>query len=238
MRTHPKTTTIFDPKSPFANPPVESPVASNPGKCRVLLINGPPRSGKDTIGSALRRAINNLGSNHLVCAVERKFAAYLKDAAASIYPAIQCWETDKDTPQPALFGRTKREVLINLSENHFKPLYGTDFFGRRLVDAIEELRPTSPFNRLTVMVTDSGFNPEARVLIDNYGKSNVMLMRVFRGGCTYEGDSRDYLDHKSLGLPAPIDFVNDFPSVYRIQEVADRTVKANSDLGRFLRGES
>ena len=146
----------------------------------IILVNGPPGSGKDTIGHILSFYFH---------AQVTKFAKYLKDKAHALYgfPGVKhdAFEDVKDEPQACLYGKTWREIYIALSEEFYKPLYGKDFFGRILADEIAE-----DGGELYV-VTDSGFMEEAGALIEALEEDHDFhLIRVIRPGCDFEKDSR------------------------------------------------
>lgn len=167
---------------------------------KILLLNGPPGCGKDTLGNMLCQKYD-LG--HL------KFSRPLKDAAYALYSALQgdgdkhqmsqdYLETlGKDIPEEFFLGRTPRDAFIALSEKLLKPLHGQDIFGHLLVNQIEDW---IDMGRTDFVVTDSGFDPEARVLVDRYGGQNVALVRLRRRGCSFVGDSRGYVDMPGMAL--------------------------------------
>jgi hypothetical protein len=158
---------------------------------KVLLLNGPPRSGKDALGNAI---IKILGEERAVMA---KFAHVLKVMTHNLY-GIEC-ETEqfdpiKDDPNDAFYGATPRQAYIAVSERLMKPLHGSDFFGERLADDVEDFY----FDKDLVVVTDSGFKEEAEVLVRRFGRDAVYLVRLSRPGTDFSGDSRSYVD---LDLP-------------------------------------
>jgi len=165
---------------------------------KVLLLNGPPRSGKDTLAEALWKFDPDI---HL-----EKFAKPLKDTAPILYGiSREEWRTNYDTaankdyPTPAFFGKSPREVQIAISENLLKPLHGKDVFGRLLVSRISRL-PRLVFPPRLVVVSDSGFRAEAEKVVEAVGKDNVFLCRLYRKGCTFAGDSRGYITLSDLGV--------------------------------------
>lgn len=162
---------------------------------KIILINGPPRSGKDTVGQILRL--------HFHATVD-KFARVLKDKAHELYGmsnlSHDAYEEKKEDQLPVFLGKTPREVYIALSETYFKPLHGIDIFGKLLWQDIRRVDGI-------IAITDSGFEPEARYLIDQVGPENVRLIRVYRDGCDFSNDSRSYIN---LGPDVlTFDLVND-----------------------------
>lgn len=164
---------------------------------KIILLNGPPRCGKDTISEILK--------NHCPSEVHlEKFALPLKLAVPMIYGLTQAnWKEDLDTEQgkdyrcDQLFGKTPREVQIAISEDLLKPLHGKDIFGKLIVRRIE--RVNSKWFSATV-VSDSGFREEAEVVVDRFGADDVQLWRIHRDGCDFKKDSRGYIHLNDLGV--------------------------------------
>lgn len=168
---------------------------------KAVLLNGPPRCGKDTIGEMLggmvREAIPAEGINSLVVG---KFAwpivSYMWDTHR-----VNMHEVNKDLVHPHLHGRTPREVAIAYSEKLCKPLFGQDYFGKRFMQILDDalLRPK------VCVLTDSGFASEAEVLVNALGQGNVLQVRIARPGCDFRIDSRSYWSSPRIGH---VDFVN------------------------------
>lgn len=164
---------------------------------KIFLLNGPAGCGKDTAAEML---VEEHGGQ--LC----KFAAPLKAAATAI-----CFNGDrkkfdhfdqdqalKVEPREEFFGVSCRQFQIDVSEKFMKPTYGVDVFGKILRDKIcnmVQLDYPGPY-----FISDSGFAPEAEVLIRAFGPECVKLIRVYRPGHDYTGDSRGYvrLDHMGI----------------------------------------
>lgn len=171
---------------------------------RIYLLNGPPRSGKDTAGKMLAKMLDN--------AVVMKFATPLKMATHAMMamlrgdkqvPGPEAFEDSKDTPQEFFFEATPRCAYINVSEGLCKKLFGKRIFGTLMVKKIKEAQEKGIEN---VVITDSGFQEEAQILVDEFGAENIDLIRVLREGSHFIGDSRDYI---SLGDASPRFLHND-----------------------------
>ena len=166
---------------------------------KAILLNGPPRVGKNSIGRMLWSVLPQCDSF--------KFAQPIIDFMWKEF-GIRMEEVEKDKPHPALFGRTPREAAIRYSESFCKPLFGIDYFGKRAVDVI--LQAEAVAQTRVAIFTDSGFVSEARPVVDALGAGNVLQVRLHRLAHTFQGDSRSYWDH--LQIPH-IDFENDCPSL-------------------------
>ena len=168
-------------------------------KKHVVLLNGPPGCGKDTVAT------------HLVPYLQfhkMKFAAPIKRAVCGLLDMSESTlERHKNEPFSILrressredenFGNTiyeysepesPRRLLIDLSESFLKVKYGETIFGRI---AYRELQRSASD---LIIFTDSGFAAEANAIIRFIGKENCILVRLHREGCTFEGDSRSYLE--------------------------------------------
>lgn len=155
---------------------------------RIILLNGPPRSGKDTAADEL---ISFLGSRS-IDARKYKFATALKERAHAMYGMTDAppdaFESVKDERNSAFYGLTPRQAYIEVSERYFKAVHGDDFFGRLLAEELRTWRPE------IALVSDSGFLSEALVLIEEFGADNMSLVRIHREGTDFKNDSRGYLD--------------------------------------------
>lgn len=198
---------------------------------KIILFNGPPRSGKDTIANETAARFNKLAPH--IC----KFAAPLKSTAthmycggdSGIFHQLDSSEM-KDQPHYRFFGKTCREVQIAISETYFKPLHGPKVFGKILsqyiTTAIEkEQKPLNLF-----FVTDSGFRPEAEEVVQQHGAENVLLIRVHREGYTFDGDSRSYINLNDLGVES-VDLYNDDlgATVNVTQRIIDAFIKGEAN---------
>jgi hypothetical protein len=164
----------------------------NPPK--VILINGPPRSGKDYAGSIIE--------NHWLNSRIFRFATHVKARSQKALldfdgcEDITLFEDCKDLPSDFLFDRTPRDVWISFSEKFMKPLFGNDIFGQLLLrDLIPYLGKID-----LIIIPDSGFEEEAKVLIDALGPQNIFHIRLSRNGCDFSRDSRGYLDLSEYGV--------------------------------------
>lgn len=153
---------------------------------QVILLNGPPQCGKDTLGSMVRE---------LASAQVAKFAYFLKYATHGLYgflqrnksiPAMDGFEKSKDKPHEFFLGLTPRQAYINVSETYMKRHHGEAIFGELL---LQDIRGVA-----RVVVTDSGFAEEAQILVDAFGKDQIHLVQLSRPGCSFEADSRGFIE--------------------------------------------
>lgn len=175
---------------------------------RIVLVNGPARSGKDCVGGivskltgaqtmkfahALKVATHALflglhGREALLDSVAGRGSSdcYWRDDGAMFNDAH--YESRKDLPLPRFFGATPRESYIAVSELLLKPLFGKAFFGDILTTRIEQSSAD------VVVITDSGFTEEVAPIVDRYGQENISLITLSRPGTAFdENDSRGYI---------------------------------------------
>lgn len=155
----------------------------------AILINGPPRAGKDTAGNHILACIPE--------AVKVKFSDPVKDGAHHAYGldcSIDHYEDVKDIPNDDFLGLTPREAYIQISEDFMKPRHGKHVYGNLAAGRIMR-NPASLF-----VIPDSGFQSETESLLKVLGNKNVLLIRVHREGCNFSSDSRSYIKPDCLTL--------------------------------------
>lgn len=157
---------------------------------KIVLFNGPPGSGKDEAAHSAAHAYDGrvLSFKNKLFDIALTVSGIPEQDWFEIYDAPRDSGLNKNTPLSTLGGLSQREFLIKISEEWVKPTLGEAYFGYALAEAIAGVENDFIF------VSDSGFEAESRVLQETFGYENVVLVRLEREGCTYEGDSRGYLD--------------------------------------------
>lgn len=155
---------------------------------RVVLFNGPPRSGKDTAASMLSSALVEAG----IPVYKQSFARPLKQAVHALfgmdYLPVNHFEKEKEIKQELLHGDTPRQAYIAMSEEFAKVRYGKNFF----VDiAVESVRKV---NLGVSIFSDCGFQAEVDEMAKAFGAENVAVVRMLRQGVSYGNDSRGYVE--------------------------------------------
>lgn len=156
----------------------------------ILLVNGPPRCGKDTIGQILK-------DNYRGTVYVTKMAKALKERTHALYGLMangeplphDHYEKTKDQPSHFFLGISPRQAYIAVSERLMKPLHGSRIWGDLLLHDIQ----MHALNADLVVVTDSGFAEEAHPIVYEFGDGNVTLLHVMREGCNFDKDSRSYI---------------------------------------------
>lgn len=177
----------------------------------IILLNGPPGSGKDMAATFIRK---DLGADkctnfRMKTPLWNIFQAMFALTDMQLHNMVNT--PQKDMEQEMLHGRTPREVLIDISENFLKPRFGNEFLGELLARRINY----SPCQWATV--SDSGFTEEARPLLSKFSRQNVFCIQLSRDGTSFVNDSRSYIDCDSLGIQHVL-IKNDLDlDMYRIQ---------------------
>ena len=196
----------------------------------IILVNGPPQSGKDTLGRLVVAELERRGRPARV----EKFAEPIKRGAHSAYGLPPTLDTEhfndcKDVPEPRFHGRTPREVYIAFSEAFMKPLHGDGIFGELLAQRLLRGGARAPVGPgACVVVTDSGFDAEAERLAEELGLSaeSVTVARVSRPATSFEGDSRDYVAPHLADCDYQEFEVDNSGSIEDLEATAERIVDA------------
>lgn len=162
---------------------IDPSLANHSPRKRIILLNGPPGVGKDTLGTILSEECG-LGT---LCSFKTPLFKIALDVSG--VSRIE-WDTRyenrklKETPWDKLNGMTQREFLIKISEEWVKPTFGEDYFGQAASLQAANVDGDCIF-------TDSGFPLEVEPFkVAGY---EVVLFRLYRKGYNFHGDSRDYL---------------------------------------------
>jgi len=152
---------------------------------KILILNGPPKSGKDFAAELMVRVLSEDTVLHF------KLASPLK-TMAEIIAGIPSSELEriKDTILPP-FGISYRDIQINIFYGLAKH-FGDDWLGKVLVNRINETDSD------TIIISDGGRTIEVNPLIKAFGAKNISILQVFRDRCTFDYDIREYINDPRL----------------------------------------
>lgn len=166
----------------------------------IILLNGPPKSGKDAIAGGIRciRPYEHM-----------KFAAPLKEALAILMgESVRELEEMKDVKwQPmdsACATISRRDLLIRISEDLIKPAFHRGHWGSLLARQVVQMMKTDTTLKGFVF-SDLGFIDEYETFIEELAvlmpgvKFNIIIVQIHRGGTNFDNDSRGYVT--PLALP-------------------------------------
>lgn len=173
----------------------------------IILLNGPAGSGKDTLAALL------LEQGHVQAKAQFKEPMFDIALAASGIGPDAWWgrynnRESKERPWGLLGGMSCREFMIHISEKFIKPVFGDDYFGNQLAIKYINRDP----HVTDMVVSDSGFQSELDALGRTLGESEVLIVRLWREGYTFEGDSRSYINANSGNHVIDVQLVDGYPS--------------------------
>lgn len=151
----------------------------------ILIFNGPPGSGKDQACLHLK----NKGYKHI------EFKEQLFKDTIEHFGVTEEWffsgydQVTKNLPEEKLGGKSRRQALIHVSENVNKLLYGNDYYGYKAAEKM--------FIGTDYCISDGGFVEELSHIINKFGGDEIYIVRLYRDGSSYDGDSRKYIKFKS-----------------------------------------
>jgi len=159
---------------------------------KIILLNGPGRSGKDTAANFLEENYNS--SDYVgYLAHKIKFASPLKNATHKLFGLDveeDHFEDTKEEPMDCFNGMSPRQAYIHV-DKILKGMFGEAYLGTIMVNRMDLFCEGTRHN--VFFVSDCGFVREADPLIESFGKENLLLVRLYRDGYTFKGDSRDYI---------------------------------------------
>lgn len=197
---------------------VDSSVNRTPRTTKVVILNSPPNGGKDSVANYLTKKNYEIYSHkefknklfvltkELFNISDERFDKIYNDRnlkerplpdftitrkAARVlsgvlpYLANELENNDPTRQDTSVFMLSVREAMIYVSEVVAKPTFGSDYFGKAAAANLTK----GDIN----VFSDGGFVDELLPLIEEVGKENVMIIRIHREGCSFEGDSRDFL---------------------------------------------
>ena len=157
---------------------------------KIVILNGPPGSGKDTIAKLLMEQLD--------CEVHTMKAPMFKIAMASVCCSeeefMQRYEDRslKEEPWDVAGGRSIRELMIEVSENWVKPSLGKKQFGLLAAHRASQAKTGM------VIFSDGGFVEETEAIMETFGSNNVLCIQLHREGYNFDNDSRGYLEMSDL----------------------------------------
>jgi hypothetical protein len=163
---------------------------------KVIAIQGPPRSGKDTAAHTMLGmlyAANYDAQQYKAAAPLRQWAQMMTNQMYEMYDEL------KDTPVGGAWGDlTVRKLMIGLSERLLKPMCGLDIFGKLLWQSMEHhdaihIRTSALGGKPFVgIISDAGFPEEQAYIQSKVGADNYHILQLARSGCSFQHDSRSY----------------------------------------------
>lgn len=176
---------------------------------KLIILNGPPRSGKDTCAMAISEA---LSIPHV------KLSWPLKYIIADVLGlSQQMMEANKE--RGTQYELSPRQLQIALFQQVSK-VFGDKWLASMLVTRIDRNSVDDVF-----VVSDCGRIPEVETVVNAFGADNVLLVRLFRKGTDFKNDIRGYV---------PVETVKHATSLHNNSTVDALRQKAIVAVGNFL----
>ncbi|TXH15492.1 MAG: hypothetical protein E6R03_07090 [Hyphomicrobiaceae bacterium] len=164
----------------------------------VVGFNGPPRSGKDTMARMLSEHMDSRGVKLPVREVSLSMPlrriAYSMVGYEGRHLEGPDYEDFKVTHFSA-FGKTGRQLMIDIGEKFLRPCYGSKIMAKLLIQDLGDFPGV-------VLVKDTGFQVEAETLGGFVGANNFFTAQVHRKGCSFDfsNDSREWVTHNQMSI--------------------------------------
>lgn len=165
---------------------------------KIILLNGPPSSGKDTAAKHIRKNAGWLTPSdkpapmimldRMSMPIKRAFAGTM-GLPITEDGIVEPWESKKEEVIPE-FGISYRQWQIDFSESFLKN-YNIAIFGQLLSARIERRFSKGIANLM--VIPDCGFPIEIDTIYEDFPHEDILLIRCHRPGFTFKGDSRGYV---------------------------------------------
>ena len=158
----------------------------------IIILNGPPGVGKDTIANLIAEKTPFFEHMRFKIPLYADTARYF----SINIPTFIDWAEDRNAKEaPVIQTATglisPREALIHVSEDLVKPAFGNDHYG--LLAAKKILLSKSKSN---VIFSDGGFVEELLPIANLCHK--LWIVRLHRKDFNFNTDSRDYISDKII----------------------------------------
>ena len=149
----------------------------------IILLNGPPKSGKDTAAEFVVKHVNR--TTHY------KLSRPLKQAVHRIFDIsgemVKHFEANKEAISPHLLGTSYRKAQIDVF-HMLESEFGGDVLARLFIRYLKKNDASKH-----IVVSDCGRTPEAQALVSHFGRDKVAIIGLYRPDCSFEGDIREYV---------------------------------------------
>jgi len=191
----------------------------------LFLLNGPPRSGKDTVAQMIDAILPKTAHWKLSDQLKERTHAFYKLVTYDGRPrSAGAFEHVKDVPSPLFFGLTPRQAYIEMHERYLKPVHGPAILGQLLVSCIAH--PLVARSK-HIVVSDAGDVEQCLPLVSLCGAENTVLIHLDRVGCEWDNRVRFSLPNVRT---VPLDNSCDLPTLRtRVQAILYRESPFPSD---------
>lgn len=207
---------------------------------KMIVLNGPPRSGKDTFLKLLKAVfMDDLPTDKLVPFSYKWVLCEGVGKRYSIHPkVIWDWNANtltKDTPKKSLGGKSVRQCLIYESEEVIKKELGEDGVALKTFENVKSHIKEwldNPIEDCVLVTPDGGFESEMLCAMKFFGicRSDIFLIRFQRKGHTFEGDSRDFIASPNITIDNDGDKIDLMGHLQAVKNFIDRSRRDDLEL--------
>jgi hypothetical protein len=186
---------------------------------KIILLNGPPSSGKDTGCFAAFQHIKSQGGLPYVLRMSHPIKEAFGGMTGERIDQFGNNMSREGRKEEIIswLGCSYRQWQIDFSERFMKPLYGDNVFARIWLHRAAQLAPDT-----VMIVPDCGFKIELQTLIHaaqspkykNFTLDDLFLIRLYRKGFDFSRDSREHVKPPADGLIREADLINEDRDVF------------------------
>lgn len=147
---------------------------------KVMILNGPPRCGKDTGAIAVEKHFGSDICKHLK--VSQPLKDYVTDVLGT--PAYELEKT-KDVIVKGM-NSSYRDLQIHVY-HQLSQVFGTDWLGKVLINKMKV------YEQSYFILSDVGRNDDILPLLRHIPPSDILIVQIMREGCSFTGDIRSYV---------------------------------------------
>jgi len=145
-----------------------------------MILNGPPRCGKDTAANAIEEYFGEDICKHI------KLSAPLKYIVSNVFGfSVEQLEHDKDITHKEL-SMSYRDAQIH-TFNQLVPVFGEDWLGRWTVNQLGK------YDQSFFVISDGGRTADILPFLRELSPENLLIVQIMREGCSFTNGIRSYI---------------------------------------------
>lgn len=153
----------------------------------VIVLNGPPRAGKDTAIAILEQVFAESETYQFFRPIKE-----LLHRELGLDVGYDHYEVLKDTPLPEFGGMTPRQAYIDKGDR-----MQAEFGHSILLDTYFEAIASSS---APLLITTCGMDSEGLEIASIFGTENVFVIRIHKDGHDFSQDSRSWVVSPTLNI--------------------------------------
>jgi adenylate kinase family enzyme len=171
---------------------------------KIIILNGPPRSGKDTAAEEIERVFD---------AVHLKLSWPLKYIVSDTL-GLSREELEANKERKTVYDLSYRQLQIEVY-NALKRIFGDTWLASMTITRIDRAQSNDTF-----VLSDCGRQEEVDAMVSAFGKNNVLVLKVYRQDTSFKNDIRGYVQASSRCAVRHVDNKKDIPTYLRDVKIA------------------